>query len=301
MGRIYVDISIHALRTEGDHKGLYQKNIYLHISIHALRTEGDNQTSDINQNHQDFYPRPPYGGRLLLRKFADILHSRFLSTPSVRRATFVRLMLGFFVVISIHALRTEGDAPELGPYGPEARQFLSTPSVRRATVMLTGAWAEGLNFYPRPPYGGRQLYPVQDLWRAVFLSTPSVRRATVKPAAGRILRVISIHALRTEGDRSMSHPARSLEYFYPRPPYGGRRCLFYTLVPSHDISIHALRTEGDDGRLAQTGGQLAFLSTPSVRRATQSGLCLSVISIISIHALRTEGDVTRGGTSSGCC
>ena len=57
--------------------------------------------------------------------------------------------------ISIHALREEGDASDAGP-----------PSV-------------SINFYPRPPRGGRQggnnVIPFPDK----FLSTPSARRATV--------------------------------------------------------------------------------------------------------------------------
>ena len=36
--------------------------------------------------------------------------SRFLSTPSARRATRVVLIINQFVIISIHALREEGDA-----------------------------------------------------------------------------------------------------------------------------------------------------------------------------------------------
>ena len=56
----------------------------------------------------------------------------------------------------------------------------------------------------------------------IFLSTPSARRAT----ASRRLRVhdevISIHALREEGDRTQGSDGRSGRYFYPRPPRGGR-------------------------------------------------------------------------------
>ena len=78
-----------------------------------------------------FYPRPPQGGRLY--KLSHVLSRRqFLSTPSARRATW-RLLLymgkvcnfyprpprggrrpgrrpsGFRTLISIHALREEGD------------------------------------------------------------------------------------------------------------------------------------------------------------------------------------------------
>ena len=82
--------------------------------------------------------------------------------------------------ISIHALREEGDvfAHKLFPVLP---QFLSTPSARRAT------------------HGG---FIAPD-GRKLFLSTPSARRATGCPALRRRCWLISIHALREEGDHKM--------------------------------------------------------------------------------------------------
>ena len=102
------------------------------ISIHALREEGD--------------------GICFEDEFFDI---QFLSTPSVRRATWTFQQTVSVSRISIHALREEGDPPafQILPGRPvisihalreegdsaTARQslrwhgFLSTPSVRRAT------------------------------------------------------------------------------------------------------------------------------------------------------------------------
>ena len=58
--------------------------------------------------------------------------SKFLSTPSGWRATIITLAYGAEkILISIHALRVEGD---------NNRRFLQ--------------WQK-LNFYPRPPGGGR--------------------------------------------------------------------------------------------------------------------------------------------------
>ena len=82
-----LDISIHALREEGD---LEYKIISLGISIisiHALREEGDKIAYDHSMTKEDFYPRPPRGGR----------HRRIRHLPQVD-------------AISIHALREEGDA-----------------------------------------------------------------------------------------------------------------------------------------------------------------------------------------------
>ena len=56
-----------------------------------------------------------------------------------------------------------------------------------------------------------------------FLSTPSARRATSVLAGERHMEVISIHALREEGDYVISGLSRLFFYFYPRPPRGGRR------------------------------------------------------------------------------
>ena len=78
-----------------------------------------------------------------------------------------------------------------------------------------------------------------------FLSTPSARRATQNLFDLDRDGVISIHALREEGDIHKRHPRRSLS-----------------------ISIHALREEGDGGRCGCIRLILTFLSTPSARRAT---------------------------------
>ena len=79
------EISIHALREEGDPRAR-DTSSSLTISIHALREEGDLVIQPFGQTLEDFYPRPPRGGRL--------------STPANK---------GFSKTISIHALREEGD------------------------------------------------------------------------------------------------------------------------------------------------------------------------------------------------
>ena len=58
------------------------------ISIHALREEGDTLTSTSLPSTTHFYPRPPRGGRHSSIYFGTFRH-RFLSTPSARRATKV--------------------------------------------------------------------------------------------------------------------------------------------------------------------------------------------------------------------
>ena len=56
------------------------------ISIHALREEGDTTSSAGRKNKENFYPRPPRGGRRV-QLVENIVDSEFLSTPSARRAT----------------------------------------------------------------------------------------------------------------------------------------------------------------------------------------------------------------------
>ena len=126
-------------------------------------------------------------------------------------------------VISTHALREEGDynAPghqyafDLFLPTPSARRatgsgctsgarpcsFLPTPSARRATATCLTCWTLQINFYPRPPRGGRRLYQ----------------------RVGALITFISTHALREEGDPTIS----------------------LSKVDGVVISTHALREEGD--------------------------------------------------------
>ena len=105
---VLLDISIHALREEGDPlpgtlplcdaqflstpsarratEAVISFRRGVRISIHALREEGDIQGSFVHCSIENFYPRPPRGGRL-----------RAKSTRPQRSS------------ISIHALREEGD------------------------------------------------------------------------------------------------------------------------------------------------------------------------------------------------
>ena len=152
---------------------------FLKISIHALREEGDRPPRCAVCGQRDFYPRPPRGGRQppalgYIKTLADV----FLSTPSARRATFIavvktRCFYYFYPRpprggrhkildavcrvdgISIHALREEGDLPD------------STVAITLLEISIHALREEGdirpaslpcgmMNFYPRPPRGGRR-------------------------------------------------------------------------------------------------------------------------------------------------
>ena len=125
----------------------------------------------------------------------------FLSTPSARRATSLRGHFSTGRVISIHALREEGDwqilvtvgvPSDFYPRPPRGGRlssgfiflrifrFLSTPSARRATRRWCAFRQTLENFYPRPPRGGRLVSAYSPDIAEQFLSTPSARRATAK-------------------------------------------------------------------------------------------------------------------------
>ena len=124
-------------------------------------------------------------------------------------------------------------------------------------------------FNPRPPWGGRPGSASNHTYDRVFQSTPSVGRATNSRLKSRYIGIISIHALRGEGDSHIiDSKIINFKYFNPRPPWGGRRSGWMKkYYPEYYISIHALRGEGDVSLY------------PKFKKGC-----------ISIHALRGEGD-----------
>ena len=236
-----------------------------------------------------FYPRPPRGGRPGSGNLAAVA-AIFLSTPSARRATSSGGGLYFSFLISIHALREEGDrraatsAPARGYFYPRPprggrlpweiteetlREFLSTPSARRATIQFHRADFAGHYFYPRPPRGGRHCFCSAALARSKFLSTPSARRATGRNTAR----------------------CTAWRNFYPRPPRGGR-LVRYDESDVVEISIHALREEGDFLPLAMMQSPLYFYPRPPRGGRQDHRGQGSHHEGISIHALREEGDLS---------
>ena len=102
-------ISIHALREEGDDNYTETPNLS-QISIHALREEGD------------------------LRIWANKPSSkRFLSTPSARRATSLKIILYKWFCKNFYPRPPRGGRPPSVILKLHSQTFLSTPSARRAT------------------------------------------------------------------------------------------------------------------------------------------------------------------------
>ena len=169
-------ISIHALREEGDPTwtaSTPQAILFLSTpsarratadcyavseTAEFLSTPSARRATSLSRRDrfaaQNFYPRPPRGGRRGLGLVEEQLRG-----------------------ISIHALREEGDDRAI-VRDHECRGFLSTPSARRATcrgpapryagqISIHPLREEGdldvsfvglfeYDFYPRPPRGGRQ-------------------------------------------------------------------------------------------------------------------------------------------------
>ena len=56
---VFTGISIHALREEGDLQSCGDIHGCFAISIHALREEGDSYQQGLERFWSNFYPRPP--------------------------------------------------------------------------------------------------------------------------------------------------------------------------------------------------------------------------------------------------
>ena len=80
------EISIHALRGEGDFFPLLIVILSSEISIHALRGEGDSLTDSANIKSLIFQSTPSVGRATMVIAYIKI-KGRFQSTPSVGRAT----------------------------------------------------------------------------------------------------------------------------------------------------------------------------------------------------------------------
>ena len=150
------------------------------------------------------------------------------------------------------------------------RHFYPRPPGGGRPEALNPTSFPSIYFYPRPPGGGRlRNQRSHQCKRRDFYPRPPGGGRPMKSTKRGGRRMISIHALRVEGDGSTALPISKKLYFYPRPPGGGRRAPFFALC-----SI------------------CRFLSTPSGWRATTpKSRCSSSLRKISIHALRVEGDL----------
>ena len=150
---------------------------------------------------QDFYPRPPRGGRRSSTSACAFARVKFLSTPSARRATRNAALCDHPCHISIHALREEGDQrARLLDCGEERISIHALREEGDHRAAHPGLSREEISIHALREEGDAIMLetcgcPVE------FLSTPSARRATATGETG----------------------WRASSNFYPRPPRGGRR------------------------------------------------------------------------------
>ena len=306
------EISIHALRGEGDPLPERLPRHWRSISIHALRGEGDSET--LKQRKQSF---------------------AFLSTPSAGRATWRKGYIQCTNGISIHALRGEGDKAERPSFqireisihalrgeGDQENtisrntldQFLSTPSAGRATH-CKGMAADivVISIHALRGEGDQRSNQAHDA--DLGISIHALRgEGDARRDLSRIARQISIHALRGEGDQRAVEDMRKAGLFLSTPSAGratqmklrGRRQQHIFLsTPSAGratVLYPEFITTGESFLSTPSAGRATscykpfirlynpFLSTPSAGRATSLKPGLGDHYYISIHALRGEGD-----------
>ena len=214
----------------------------------------------------DFYPRPPGGGRPSASGpvclFAGIsIHA--LRVEGDVPDLYIMQRGGW---ISIHALRVEGDLPLPAPsaFSPV---FLSTPSGWRATCRISISCSAADGFLSTPSGWRATLFEQREVLVLRFLSTPSGWRATTP-----------------------SQMPFSNEKFLSTPSGWRATCPKAPAHPHAAISIHALRVEGDK-RLYCFGVLKAYFY-PRPPGGGRQNCIASIISrlVISIHALRVEGD-----------
>ena len=147
------------------------------ISIHALREEGDLITSLISRNNaENFYPRPPRGGRLPRIPWRKNRPCNFYPRPPRGGRPGRTGAPSGGASISIHALREEGDA-QRPPRCWRIGHFYPRPP-RGGRLCRADSGYSAQHFYPRPPRGGRHALIQPAFHHIRFLSTPSARRAT---------------------------------------------------------------------------------------------------------------------------
>ena len=214
----------------------------------------------------------------------------FLSTLSLRRATWPVASYATGQ-INFYPRSPCGERHTAWNFAGATYYFYPRSPCGERLVKLVSNSNITTNFYPRSPCGERpwHLHCVfifagisihallaesdKKSFRSldtgqIFLSTLSLRRATSKTVR-RIWRML---------------------HFYPRSPCGERQRPRWLIDFIINISIHALLAESDRKCRPCEAQAQAFLSTLSLRRATQNFPKAAACVHISIHALLAESD-----------
>ena len=225
------------------------------ISIHALLAESDSNAC-----------------------CAATISRLFLSTLSLRRATYYLADYGNNVAISIHALLAESDGIFPASSGHYPNFYPRSPCGERL-YHSTAPAPYTPNFYPRSPCGERRYSFAACSCFLIFLSTLSLRRATINNSFIAFSIAISIHALLAESDWYPFGYFGCNCYFYPRSPCGERPVHCHVRMVG-DRYFYPRSPCGERRRVPSSRlPTCTFLSTLSLRRATTA---------LSLHPLALQ-------------
>ena len=195
------------------------------------------------------------------------IKSRFLSTLSLRRATYLEESEPEPQSISIHALLAESDVPHRIRLEMACR------------ISIHALLAESDSFFKR-------LFGIHE----EFLSTLSLRRATMQIVIVVVHALISIHALLAESDRETGNLLFFGRHFYPRSPCGERplsgssRATVLVF-----LSTLSLRRATSDSSLVRLKEMDFYPRSPCGERLNDAINGCNA-DFISIHALLAESD-----------
>ena len=190
----------------------------------------------------------------------------FLSTLSLRRAT-LEIPLVCLAIRNFYPRSPCGERPFEKFEGVVATKISIHALLAESDLAGPSGPAFLFNFYPRSPCGERHRVRRRPVPRDNFYPrSPCGERPSARPET-RQRDAISIHALLAESDgRHRGNDRRPIN-FYPRSPCGERPCTTTTTICT-----------------------ALFLSTLSLRRATQPNAGGFQPVHISIHALLAESD-----------
>ena len=173
------------------------------------------------RNEENFYPRPPRGGRPG-RFSRPVLKNIFLSTSPAWGTTHRASGGRHGDRISIHVPRVGDDASSVTASILCKYDFYPRPPRGGRRPPAGFARPALLYFYPRPPRGGRRTERVEEGTATEFLSTSPAWGTTSLSQTPLPLSAISIHVPRVGDDTAAALFTLTFLNFYPRPPRGGR-------------------------------------------------------------------------------
>ena len=197
----------------------------------------------------------------------------FLSTLSLRRATWADTDYNLSDIISIHALLAESDYMGVTVLGIQHNFYPRSPcGERRSTAGLRRRCCK--DFYPRSPCGERLKTGGNLLGGLDFYPRSPCGERHHLPDLRRVGQNISIHALLAESDAVPRCTPTSRPNFYPRSPCGERQHVVNVCRRAVLISIHALLAESDrrPGQTAKANRDFYPRSPCGERRVWMGGL-----------------------------